>query len=97
MSEAEKNIGQNEFERTLRKFLKEGREKLDKDLVGTKEAIRILALEKTKSFIEAMDKGLDRQEREFLSSTIIACMHQSFCYGYGVGKIEGTTKSKIYL
>jgi hypothetical protein len=44
-----------------------------------------------------MDRGLDKQEREFLSVLIQMSMYQSFCYGYGVGKIEGTTNSKIYL
>lgn len=97
MSEIKKAAVETEFEKTLIKFLKEGREKLEKELKGTKEAIRIIASDKTKGFIAEMDKGLNREEREYLSSTIISCMHQSFCYGYGIGKIEGSTKSKIYL
>jgi len=97
MGEVGKITQLTEFERTLRKYLKEGREKLEKHLIGTQEAIRIIASDKTKDFIVAMDKGLNLEEREYLTSLIISSMYQSFCYGYGVGKVEGATKSRIYL
>jgi len=85
------------FERTMRFYLKQANEKLNCELRGTKEAIKLIAAEKTKYFIEMMDKGLDKEEREFLKTLIIISMHQSFCYGYGIGKIEGNSNKKIYL
>jgi hypothetical protein len=86
-----------EFERTIKIYLKQARDKLNGDLAGTREAIRLIADDKAKDFIETMDRGLDKQEREFLKALIITSMHQSFCYGYGIGKIEGNTNSKVCL
>ena len=88
---------ENEFEKTMRGFLKQGRDKLEKDLAGTREAIRLIAVEKTRDFIRTMDKGLDKGEREFLSALIVSGMVQSFCYGYGIGKIEGKTDKRVYI
>ncbi|MCX7709757.1 MAG: hypothetical protein N2484_07885 [Clostridia bacterium] len=85
------------FENAIREYLKQGKEKLDKELQGTREAIKLIAKDKTKEFMQAMDKGLDKDEREFLSALIVSSMYQSFCYGYGIGKIEGRTNNKIYL
>ncbi|HEX2946865.1 MAG TPA: hypothetical protein VHT96_13005 [Clostridia bacterium] len=85
------------FEKMMRLYLKQARLKLDGDLSGTREAIRLIAGEKMRDFVEAMDMGLGKEEREFLKTLIITSMHQSFCYGYGIGKIEGNTKDKIYL
>lgn len=87
----------NDFENTIKEYLKQGREKLINDLDGTREAIRLIAAEKTRDFIRIMDKGLDRTERDFLSSLIVSSMYQSFCYGFGIGKLEGITNKKIYL
>lgn len=87
----------SEFEKAIKVYLKQGREKLLKELDGTREAIKLIAVEKTREFIKTMDKGLDKTEREFLKTLITASMYQSFCYGYGIGKIEGSTKKKIYL
>lgn len=87
----------DDFEKTIKEYLKQGREKLEKDLSGTREAIRLIACDKTKDFVRTMDKGLDKTEREFLSSLIVSCMFQSFCYGYGIGKIEGRTNNRVYL
>ena len=86
-----------DFEKTIRMYLKQGKEKLEKDLMGTREAIRLIATDKTKDFIRIMDKGLDRPEREFLTALIVTSMYQSFCYGYGIGKIEGRTNNRVYL
>ncbi|MCX7842743.1 MAG: hypothetical protein N2489_06680 [Clostridia bacterium] len=97
MSTAKKTHENNDFETTIREYLKQAREKLDKELLGTREAIRLIAGDKTKEFIRTMDKGLDKKERDFLSALIIASMYQSFCYGYGIGKIEGTTNNKVFL
>ena len=85
------------FEKMMRVYLRQARVKLDGDLSGTREAIRLIAAEKTKDFVEAMDMGLNREERDFLKMLIVTSMHQSFCYGYGIGKIEGNTKDRIYL
>ncbi len=86
-----------EFERTIKAYLKQARDKLNGDLAGTREAIKLIAADKAKDFVEAMDRGLDKQEREFLKALIITSMHQSFCYGYGIGKIEGNTKDRVFL
>lgn len=85
------------FEKRLREYLEQGRQKLEKDLAGTREAIRLIAAEKTRDFIGAMDKGLNKEEREFLSALIVASMYQSFCYGYGIGKVEAKTHQKVFL
>jgi len=90
-------FGVDEFEKTIKVYLKQGKEKLEKDLRGTKEAIRLIAIDRTKDFIKTMDKGLDKPEREFLAALIVSSMYQSFCYGYGIGKIEGKTNNRIFL
>jgi len=87
----------NSFETQMKKYLNQGREKLSSDLAGTREAIKLIAQEKTRDFIQVMDKGLDKNERAFLRDIIVASMYQSFCYGYGIGKIEGTANNKIFL
>lgn len=86
-----------DFETTIKEYLRQGRKKLETDLAGTREAIKLIAKDKTKDFIITMDMGLDEQEREFLSALIVSSMHQAFCYGYGIGKMEGRTNSKIFL
>ncbi|MGI6668293.1 MAG: hypothetical protein ACOX4M_02285 [Acetivibrionales bacterium] len=85
------------FEKTMKFYLRQANKKLNYELPGTREAIKLIAAEKIKYFIEMMDKGLDKEEREFLKALIITSMHQSFCYGYGIGKIEGNTNEKICL
>jgi dihydropteroate synthase len=87
----------NNFENTIREYLKQGREKLENDLTGTREAMKIIAGEKTRDFIRTMDKGLDKNEREFLSGVIISSMYQAFSYGYGIGKVEGKTNKKVFI
>ncbi len=86
-----------DFERTIKRYLKQARDKLNGDLAGTREAIKLIAADKARDFVETMDRGLNREEREFLMAIIVASMHQSFCYGYGIGKIEGNTKDRIIL
>jgi hypothetical protein len=86
-----------DFESTIKRYLKQAREKLNGDLAGTREAIKIIAADKARDFIETMDRGLDKEEREFLKALIITSMHQSFCYGYGIGKMEGSTNDRIFL
>jgi hypothetical protein len=88
---------ENVFEKTIKEYLKQGKEKLESDLAGTREAIKIIARDKTRDFIKTMDKGLSKEEREFLCKLIVSSMYQSFCYGYGIGKMEGKTNSKIFL
>lgn len=97
MDNTKKFTASNNFEVVIKEYLKQGKEKLENDLAGTREAIRIIAMDKTRDFIKTMDKGLDKEERNFLSSLIVSSMYQSFCYGYGIGKMEGTTNNKIYL
>ncbi len=86
-----------DFESTIREYLKQGREKLINDLTGTREAIKIIAKDKTRDFMLVTDKGLNKEERDYLIEVIVSSMYQTFCYGYGIGKIEGSTNNKIYL
>lgn len=97
MNEVRRNGHDSDFEKTIKQYLKQGRDKLSRDLAGTREAIKLIAEDKTRDFLKTMDKGLDREEREFLSSLIVTGMYQSFCYGYGIGKLEGHTNERIIL
>ena len=97
MNEVRNSRNDSDFEKTIKLYLKQGREKLSKDLAGTREAIKLIADDKTRDFLKTMDRGLDREERDFLSALIVTSMYQSFCYGYGIGKIEGHTKERIIL
>ena len=87
----------SDFESMIREYLKQGKEKLANDLIGTREAIKLIANEKMKEFMQTMDRGLDTTERGFLSDLIVSSMYQSFCYGYGIGKVEGRTNNRIFL
>lgn len=97
MSSISKMSKSEDFEITIREYLKQAREKLETELTGTREAIKLIARDKTRDFMLAMDKGLDEKEREFLSALIVVSMQQAFCYGYGIGKMEGKTNNKIFL
>ena len=87
----------DDFEKSIKYYLKQGKQKLENDLEGTREAIKLIARDKTRLFIETMDRGLNKEEREFMSTLIVSSMYQSFCYGFGIGKIEGSTNTKIFL
>lgn len=97
MEELQNTSPSKKFESIIKDYLHQGKEKLENDLVGTKEAIKLIAKDKTKTFMQTMDLGLDEEERNCLHSLIITSMYQSFCYGYGIGKIEGDTKQKVCL
>lgn len=92
----EKNMNDNRntkvettVEKMIKEYLKQGRSKLEKDLDKTREAIKIIAADKTRNFIRTMDVGLGKEERDYLNQLIVLGMYQSFCYGYGIGKMEG--------
>ena len=53
MEDISKVTGKN-FENTIREYLKQGRDKLENDLTGTREAMRIIAGEKTRDFIKCL-------------------------------------------
>lgn len=97
MEELQNTTPSQKFENILKDYLQQGKEKLENELTGTREAIKLIARDKTKSFMMSMDLGLDEEERKFLHSLIVTSMYQSFCYGYGIGKIEGDTKQKVCL
>ena len=97
MAAAGKPMMSTEFEKTIKEYLKQGKDKLEKDLAGTREAIKLIATDKTKNFMITMDKGLSKDEREFLNKLIVTAMYQAFCYGYGIGKVEGHTNSRVML
>ncbi|NMB95021.1 MAG: hypothetical protein GYA02_00150 [Clostridiaceae bacterium] len=81
----------------MKEYLQQGRQKLISDLTGTREAIKLIANDKTRDFMIATDKGLNKEERDYLIELIISSMYQTFCYGYGIGKIEGKTNNRIFL
>lgn len=97
MAKAINSDNMNDFEKTIREYLNQGRNKLSKELSGTREAIKLIAGEKTRDFIKSMDRGLSKEERAYMSDIIIESMCQSFCYGYGIGKMEGQTNKKVFL
>jgi hypothetical protein len=97
MSINKKLYADDNFEKTIKAYLKQARDKLEHELTGTREAMKLIAADKTKHFIEVMDRGLDEQEREFLCALIVSSMYQSFCYGYGIGKIEGRHKKEVFI
>ncbi|QNU66761.1 hypothetical protein EHE19_018300 [Ruminiclostridium herbifermentans] len=97
MEELKKVSPSQKFENLIKDYLNQGKEKLENDLVGTREAIKIIAKDKTRNFMRTMDFGLNEEERNCLHQLIITSMYQSFCYGYGIGKIEGETKQKVRL
>ncbi|OPZ87004.1 MAG: hypothetical protein BWY74_03504 [Firmicutes bacterium ADurb.Bin419] len=97
MGTAKKFYENNSFESTIKEYLKQARSKLENELTGTREAMRLIAIDKTHDFLKVMDRGLDKEERDYLSALIVASMYQSFCYGYGIGKIEGKNDKKIVL
>ncbi|HOJ10414.1 MAG TPA: hypothetical protein PK733_07465 [Clostridiales bacterium] len=96
-NKAEKQCKGNDFEVTIKEYLRQGREKLITDLTGTREAIKLIAKDRTKEFMLATDKGLNKEERDYLIEVIVASMYQTFCYGYGIGKIEGKSNNRVFL
>lgn len=96
MEERAKGLGSS-FESTMKEYLKQGQQKLRNDLAGTREAMGLIAGEKTRDFIQVTDKGLTKEERELLRRVILSSMAQAFSYGYGIGKVEGTTNKKVWL
>jgi hypothetical protein len=87
----------NEVEKLIRLYIKQGQKKLGTDLAGTKEAVKLIADDNVRDFIVAVDRILENEERDFLKDLIVTCMYKSFCYGYGIGKVEGKTNKRIYL
>lgn len=85
------------FEEQIKGFLEQGKVKLMNELEGTRGAIKLLAQDKARDFMRVTDIGFSKEERQLLSEVIVSSMYQSFCYGYGIGKMEGSTKRKIYL
>ncbi|MGI6705171.1 MAG: hypothetical protein ACOX6S_02550 [Clostridia bacterium] len=84
-------------EDTIRRYTEEANRKLEGQFSGTREAMLIISREKVQEFMLRADRGLDKEERELLKLFILSSMMQSFCLGYGLGKIEGQTSQAIYL
>lgn len=97
MADIQNPLPARSFETIIKDYLHQGKDKLENDLAGTREAIKLIAKDKTKNFMRTMDMGLSEEERNCLQSLIVTSMYQSFCYGYGIGKIEGETKQKVCL
>ncbi|HHU48579.1 MAG: hypothetical protein ACOYEH_08460 [Caldicoprobacterales bacterium] len=81
----------------IREYTLEANTKLDDQYNGTREAIRLIAQEKASDFILKGDVGLRLEEKQLLIDIIAGSMMQSFSLGYGVGKVEGSTRKAVYL
>jgi hypothetical protein len=88
---------ENSFESVIKEYLAEARERLLTELEGTRGAIKLVAEDKSRDLMRMLDIGFSKEERQILSDTIVQSMHQSFCYGYGIGKVEGRTNKRVYL
>lgn len=81
----------------IKRYTKEGNQKLDKQYLGTKQAIQNISYEKMQEFMRRADVGIGAEERKILEIIIANSMMQSFSLGYGIGKVEGMTDRQIYL
>ncbi|MDQ2085176.1 hypothetical protein RBH29_01840 [Herbivorax sp. ANBcel31] len=97
MNRNRKFYKKSDFEKILREYLKQAKFKLEHEYTGTREAMKLVAKDKTREFMQCMDRGLNQEERDYLSTLIMAAMYQSFCYGYGVGKVEGKDESRAFV
>jgi hypothetical protein len=86
-----------EIEKLIKEYLEEARNRLETEFVGTREAIRQISEEKVMEYLVFTDKDLSKEERALLSAVFTFSMYQSFCYGYGIGRVEGSTSKKVYL
>jgi hypothetical protein len=81
----------------IKEYTIEANLKLDDQYTGTKQAIWQIADEKAREFMVTADIGLNMEEKELLIAFIAGGMMQSFSLGYGVGKVEGETKKRVFL
>lgn len=81
----------------IKKYTKEGNKKLDKQYIGTKQAIIQIAHEKMQEYMWVGDVGLGLDERNILKRLIANSMMKSFSLGYGIGKLEGSTNKQVRL
>lgn len=93
----QKNTSKRLFEQSIKRYLEQARRKLLHELEGTRGAIKLLAKDKVQDFIRVSDIGFDKEEIKMLNDMVVSSMYQSFCYGYGIGKMEGVTNKKIIL
>lgn len=85
------------IENLIKEYLEEARSRLETEFAGTREAIRQISEEKVMEYLVFTDKNLSKDERALLSAVFTFSMYQSFCYGYGIGRVEGSTSKKVYL
>jgi hypothetical protein len=90
-------MNSDELTKILQGYIREGKNRLENELAGTRGAIDIISKEKVKKFIKDMDRGLSPQEREHLSASFVISMYQAFCYGYSLGRLEGEKNVKADL
>lgn len=84
-------------DKLIKEYLEEARNRLETEFAGTREAIRQISEEKVMEYLVFTDKDLSKDERALLSAVFTFSMYQSFCYGYGIGRVEGSTSKKVYL
>lgn len=86
-----------EIGQLIKVYTEEGNKKLDKQYIGTKQAIIQIAHEKMQEYMRIGDVGLGSDERKILKKLIASSMMQSFSLGYGIGKVEGSINRQINL
>jgi len=84
-------------ESLIKEYLEEARNRLETEFAGTREAIKQISEEKIMEYMVFTDKNMSKEERALLSAVFTFSMYQSFCYGYGIGRVEGSTNKKVYL
>lgn len=84
-------------EKLIKEYIEEARSRLETEFVGTREAIKQISEEKVTEYLVYTDKNMSKDERALLSAVFTLSMYQSFCYGYGIGRVEGSTSKKVYL
>ena len=86
----------NENRRLNQRIYPEANTKLDDQYNGTREAIRLIAQEKASDFILKGDVGL--RLRKAAVNRYHCRKHDAKLFpGYGVGKVEGSTRKAVYL
>ncbi len=96
LSRNKKLYKRSDFEKILREYLRQAKSKLEHEYTSTREAMKLVAENKTKEFMQTMDRGLDREERDYLSSLIVSGMYQSFVMDMELEKLKEKVKVKNF-
>lgn len=72
----------------LKQLIREGKERLETQFDGTRQAIELISAEAVRHFMRDMDRGLNPDEIQYLNRIITRSMSQAFCYGYCMGRSQ---------